>query len=77
NHIYAVPPVIHKLVNDPLVQQFDLLSVDTIASAGAPLVDQLEKNFYEMFKIPILQFYGSIGILFSNVKAKILSEDGH
>ncbi|CAG8611492.1 14525_t:CDS:10 [Dentiscutata erythropus] len=97
NHIYAVPPVIHKLVNDPLAQQFNFSSMDTIASAGAPLVYQLEKKFYEMFKIPILQLYGltetlatmhhpdptkiigpgSIGILFPNVKAKILSEDGH
>ncbi|CAG8611510.1 14526_t:CDS:2 [Dentiscutata erythropus] len=91
NHIYAVPSVIHKLVNDPLAQQFDFSSVDTIASAGAPLVNKLEKKIYEMFKIPILPFYGlteacaameptnpgSIGILFPNMKAKILSEDGH
>ncbi|KAF0540770.1 acetyl-CoA synthetase-like protein [Gigaspora margarita] len=58
NHIYAVPPIILKLVNDPLVQQFDLSSVDLIISAAAPLSDELRKKFYEMFKIPILQSYG-------------------
>ncbi|CAG8765769.1 18376_t:CDS:2, partial [Racocetra fulgida] len=57
NYIYAVPPTILKLVNDPLVQQFDLSSVDMIISATAPLSDKLKRKFYEMFKIPIFQVY--------------------
>ncbi|CAG8806962.1 11696_t:CDS:2, partial [Racocetra persica] len=58
NYIYAAPPTILKLVNDPLVQQFDLSSVDMIISATAPLNDKLKRKFYEMFKIPIFQVYG-------------------
>ncbi|CAG8446414.1 12062_t:CDS:10 [Acaulospora morrowiae] len=58
NHIYAVPPTILKLVNDPLVQQFDLSSVNVVISAAASLSDKLERKFYEMFKIPIWQTYG-------------------
>ncbi|CAG8728740.1 27217_t:CDS:10 [Dentiscutata erythropus] len=96
NHIYGVPPVIHKLVNDPLAQQFDLSSVDTIVCGASPLSDKFAKKFYEMFRIPVLQIYGlteaslvlrqpdtmenvapgSIGILCSNIKAKLLSENG-
>ncbi|CAG8620672.1 3040_t:CDS:2, partial [Racocetra persica] len=96
NHIYAVPPIIIKLVDDPVVQNYDLSSVKMVISAAAPLGDKLEKKFYEMFKIPVLQAYGltetspilhypdlinptpgSIGKLIPNVKAKILSKDGH
>ncbi|CAG8706688.1 10325_t:CDS:10 [Dentiscutata erythropus] len=58
NHIYAVPPTILKLVNDPLVQQFDLSSVEIFISAAASLSDKLERKFYEIFKIPIWQTYG-------------------
>ncbi|RIB03435.1 hypothetical protein C2G38_780357 [Gigaspora rosea] len=58
NYIYTVPPIILKLVNDPVVQNFDLSSVNLIISAAAPLSDELEKKFNEMFKIPILQAYG-------------------
>ncbi|CAG8645289.1 26322_t:CDS:10 [Dentiscutata erythropus] len=56
--IFAVPPTILKLVNDPLAQQFDLSSVNIILCGAAPLGDKLEKKFYEMFKIPIFQAYG-------------------
>ncbi|CAG8764784.1 25649_t:CDS:2, partial [Dentiscutata erythropus] len=58
NRIYAAPPIIFELVNYPLAQQFDLSSVDIIQSAGSPLDNKLERKFYEMFKIPILQVYG-------------------
>ncbi|KAF0555170.1 acetyl-CoA synthetase-like protein [Gigaspora margarita] len=58
NHIYAVPPIILRLINDPLVQQFDLSSVNLVISAAAPLSDELEKEFYKMFKIPIFQAFG-------------------
>ncbi|RIB22734.1 hypothetical protein C2G38_2173180 [Gigaspora rosea] len=58
NRIYATPPIILSLVNDPSAQQFDLSSVDMIKCGGAPLSDQSEKKFYNMFKIPILQGYG-------------------
>ncbi|KAF0561670.1 acetyl-CoA synthetase-like protein [Gigaspora margarita] len=58
NHIYATPPMIRKLVDDPLIQQFDLSSVDKVINATSPLSDKLERKFYEMFKIPIFQIYG-------------------
>ncbi|CAG8772535.1 10276_t:CDS:10 [Cetraspora pellucida] len=99
NYIHGVPPIINKLVDDPVVQDFDLSSVEMIVSGAAPLSDKLVKKFYEMFNIPILQSYGlteaalvlhysgtknskiavpgSIGTLIPNVKAKIISEDGH
>ncbi|CAG8514232.1 14834_t:CDS:10, partial [Dentiscutata erythropus] len=57
-HIHAVPPIILKLVNVSVVQKFDLSSVNMIISAAAPLSDELEKKFNEMFKVPILQCYG-------------------
>ncbi|CAG8447774.1 5351_t:CDS:10 [Dentiscutata erythropus] len=58
NQIHAVPPIILKLVNDPVVQNFDISSVNLILSAAAPLSDELEKKFNEMYKVPILQAYG-------------------
>ncbi|CAG8813309.1 16086_t:CDS:2, partial [Racocetra persica] len=95
-HIYATPSIILELVNDPLTQKFDLSSVDKILSAAARLDYKLERKFYEMFKISVLQAYGSTemaavlrcidtmknavpgssGILYPNMKAKILSVDG-
>ncbi|RIB21632.1 hypothetical protein C2G38_1999103, partial [Gigaspora rosea] len=93
-YIYTDPTIILKLVNDPLAQQYDLSSVDMVLCGAAPLRDKLERKFYEMFKIPILQGYGltetgaiticpdtsvtgSVGILTPNMKAKILSDNGH
>ncbi|RIB11180.1 hypothetical protein C2G38_2250325 [Gigaspora rosea] len=96
NRIYTTPPIILNLVNDPSAQQFDLSSVDKIICGGAPLSDQSERTFYNIFKIPISRGYGltetggiatfpdtmkkvpgSVGILFPNIKAKILSDDCH
>ncbi|RIB26738.1 hypothetical protein C2G38_2162605 [Gigaspora rosea] len=86
NLIYAAPEIILKLVNDPLAQQFNLSSVDTILSAVAPLGDKLGEEFYEMFKMPILQTYGltETGVVLrpqsdtikNAAPAKMLSEDG-
>ncbi|RIB11172.1 hypothetical protein C2G38_2204132 [Gigaspora rosea] len=58
NRIYTTPPIILNLVNDPSAQQFDLSSVDKIICGGAPLSDQSERKFYNIFKIPISQGYG-------------------
>ncbi|CAG8504098.1 7573_t:CDS:10 [Dentiscutata erythropus] len=58
NHLYAIPPILLSLVNDPSVQQYDLSSVKTALSAAAPLSDELAKNFHEKFKIPVWQAYG-------------------
>ncbi|RIB11178.1 hypothetical protein C2G38_2204141 [Gigaspora rosea] len=57
NRIYTTPPIILNLVNDPSAQQFDLSSVDKIICGGAPLSDQSERKFYNIFKIPISQGY--------------------
>ncbi|CAG8599655.1 13249_t:CDS:10 [Cetraspora pellucida] len=56
--IYATVQTIFELVNDPLTQNFDLSSVNRIISTASQLNDKLERKFYEMFKIPILQAYG-------------------
>ncbi|CAG8760344.1 8062_t:CDS:2, partial [Racocetra persica] len=58
-HIFGSPSIIFELVNDPLTQQFDLSSMDMFISAGTQLRDKLQRKFYEMFKTPILQNYGS------------------
>ncbi|RIB13036.1 hypothetical protein C2G38_2099411 [Gigaspora rosea] len=58
NHIYAVPPIILQLVNNPVVQNYDLSSVNLIISGAAPLSDELAKRCFEMFKIPTFQAYG-------------------
>ncbi|KAF0464773.1 acetyl-CoA synthetase-like protein [Gigaspora margarita] len=82
-----------RIIQATLIHQFDLSSVDAIICGAAPLNAKLERKFYEMFKIPILQIYGlteagivlqcpnatvpgSVGILYPNMKAKILSDDG-
>ncbi|KAF0525581.1 acetyl-CoA synthetase-like protein [Gigaspora margarita] len=77
NHLYATPSIVLKLVSDPLVQKYDLSSVNTILSGAAPLNDELSKQFYEKFKISIWDGYRSVGVLIPNVKVKILSHDGH
>ncbi|CAG8671985.1 34272_t:CDS:2, partial [Racocetra persica] len=58
-HIFGYPSIIFELVNDPLAQQFDLSSMNMFISAGTQLRDKLQRKFYEMFKTPILQHYGS------------------
>ncbi|CAG8450614.1 12755_t:CDS:10, partial [Cetraspora pellucida] len=62
NHICAAPSFIHELVNDPLAQNFDLSSVDRIISTAVRLDDNLERKFHEMFKIQIIEAYGSTEI---------------
>ncbi|CAG8513430.1 14607_t:CDS:2, partial [Racocetra fulgida] len=75
-HICATPSIIIELVNNPEAQKFDLSSVDRIICTAARLEYKIERKFYEMFKILILQAYGSSGVLTPHMKAKILSEDG-
>ncbi|KAF0554941.1 acetyl-CoA synthetase-like protein [Gigaspora margarita] len=58
NHIYAVPPIILQLVNNPVVQNYDLSSVNLIISGAAPLSEELAKKCFKMFKIPTFQAYG-------------------
>lgn len=41
--VYLVPPVVTFLAKSPLVDKYDLTSVDTIISGAAPLGEQLTR----------------------------------
>ncbi|CAG8821982.1 20943_t:CDS:2, partial [Cetraspora pellucida] len=58
NYIHATPPIILTLVKDPIAKTYDLSSVKVIVSAAAPLGNELERVFFNIFNIPIKQAYG-------------------
>ncbi|CAG8500245.1 5897_t:CDS:10 [Cetraspora pellucida] len=78
NFVYAVPPIILALVRSPSVESMS--SVEFIFSGAAPLSENLSKDFYNIYKIPIRQGYErencSSGVLLPNLEVKLLSEDG-
>lgn len=41
--VYLVPPVVTFLAKSPLVDNYDLTSIDTIISGAAPLGEQLTR----------------------------------
>ncbi|CAG8782546.1 22515_t:CDS:2, partial [Dentiscutata erythropus] len=58
DYIYAAPPIILDLVNDPDTKKYDLSSVKMVVSSAAPLGYELAHMFYELFKIRVKQAYG-------------------
>jgi 4-coumarate--CoA ligase len=40
---HLVPPIILRLANDPIVEKYDLTSLETVVSAAAPLSSDVEK----------------------------------
>ncbi|KAF0390613.1 acetyl-CoA synthetase-like protein [Gigaspora margarita] len=76
NYIHAVPPIILRLVKDPIVRKYDLSSVKMIVSGAVSLGYELERVFFTLFRIPIKQAFGSCGILLQSMEAKIISDDG-
>ncbi|KAF0434154.1 acetyl-CoA synthetase-like protein [Gigaspora margarita] len=56
NFIYAVPPIILELVNYPSIESMS--SVDTVFCGAAPLSKNMSDDFYNLYKIPIIQGYG-------------------
>ncbi|CAG8822160.1 14036_t:CDS:2, partial [Cetraspora pellucida] len=58
NYIHATPPIIIRLVKDPIAKIYDLSSVKIIVSAAAPLGYELECVFFNIFNVPIKQAFG-------------------
>ncbi|KAF2094361.1 acetyl-CoA synthetase-like protein [Rhizodiscina lignyota] len=56
--VYVAPPVIVRLLRDPMVKEYDLSSVRMMTSGAAPLTKELVDAVYERFKIKINQAYG-------------------
>jgi acyl-CoA synthetase (AMP-forming)/AMP-acid ligase II len=55
---YLVPPVVLALVNDPVVETFDLSSLRCINSAAAPLGGDLARRCQERLGCSVTQGYG-------------------
>ncbi|CAG8508153.1 16160_t:CDS:2, partial [Acaulospora colombiana] len=76
DYAHLVPPIILLLVKSPIVNEYDLSSLRTVTSGAASLSKSLMDDLYNTHKISIKEGYGSVGILLSNVEAKVISEDG-
>ncbi|KAL3874680.1 hypothetical protein ACJMK2_037658 [Sinanodonta woodiana] len=57
-NLYIVPPIILFMAKHPVVQKFDLSSLQFAISAAAPLGDNLTHEFMDRLKIPLAQGYG-------------------
>ncbi|KAL1623044.1 hypothetical protein SLS56_008455 [Neofusicoccum ribis] len=55
---FLVPPMILRLTRDPEVKNYDLLSLQNVFSAAAPLPLSLAEQFYNTFHVKIKQIYG-------------------
>jgi 4-coumarate--CoA ligase len=55
---YLAPHVVLLLAKDPIVNKYDLSSLQMLASAAAPLSRELADAMYERIKVPIKQAYG-------------------
>jgi long-chain acyl-CoA synthetase len=53
--LVATPTMLHMLLEEP---GFDLGSVRTVQSTGAPLAAALQRQFEERFGVPVIQNYG-------------------
>ncbi|KFB34944.1 hypothetical protein ZHAS_00000650 [Anopheles sinensis] len=61
NFLHVVPPIAVFLAKDPIVDEYDLSSVQTIACGAAPLSREVEELIYARLKVPglrIRQGYG-------------------
>ena len=58
NMAYLVPPVILFLGNDPLVEQYDIGSLEYILSGAAPLGEEQSLSISAHIQCPIVQGYG-------------------
>ncbi|KAH7484695.1 putative 4-coumarate--CoA ligase 1 [Phytophthora ramorum] len=57
-HLTLVPPLVLFLAKHPIVDKFDLSSVKTIWSAGAPLGKEVERAVTKRMRALVLQGYG-------------------
>ncbi|KAL4158315.1 hypothetical protein PRNP1_004093 [Phytophthora ramorum] len=58
-HLTLVPPLVLFLAKHPIVDKFDLSSVKTIWSAGAPLGKEVERAVTKRMRALVLQGYGT------------------
>jgi len=64
-----VPPVLQFLAAHPMVDRYDLSSLETISCGAAPLGASLERQAAERLKCPVLQGFGmteSSGVVFTS-----------
>ena len=57
-HLYVVPPIVIALARHPLVDQFDLSSVQLVNSGAAPLDEGLQRACAERLHCLVTQGYG-------------------
>jgi acyl-CoA synthetase (AMP-forming)/AMP-acid ligase II len=57
-HLAVVPPVLQFLASHPLVNSYDLSSIEVIGCGAAPLGPDLEQNASERLKCKVGQGYG-------------------
>jgi acyl-CoA synthetase (AMP-forming)/AMP-acid ligase II len=65
----VVPPVLHFLATHPLVDRYDLSSLEAVGCGAAPLGAALERQASERLKCPVLQGFGmteSSGAVFTS-----------
>ncbi|KAH7484693.1 hypothetical protein KRP22_005855 [Phytophthora ramorum] len=56
--VYIVPPIVQFLAQHPVVDKYDLSSLNQLASGAAPLGDELVDTIHKRLGIPVLQSYG-------------------
>ncbi|BFZ63398.1 hypothetical protein YB2330_004520 [Saitoella coloradoensis] len=57
-YVYAVPPIILQLAKDPIVDNYDLSSLEMFNCGAAPLTKELTLEATERLRVPIKQGYG-------------------
>jgi acyl-coenzyme A synthetase/AMP-(fatty) acid ligase len=55
---YVVPPILLGLSKAPIVDNYDLTSLETFMSAAAPLTKEIVNAVWHRLKIPVKQAYG-------------------
>ncbi|ETP43704.1 hypothetical protein F442_09611 [Phytophthora nicotianae P10297] len=56
--VYVVPPIVQFLAKHPLVDKYDLSSLNRLASGAAPLGGELFDAIQNRLGLPVLQSYG-------------------
>ena len=69
-----MPPVVTFLTKSPLVANYDLTSIDTIASGAAPLGKELIIALKDRFPFVVNVGQGKVG---SCLDSSLMSKNGH
>ncbi|OMJ09701.1 4-coumarate-CoA ligase-like 7 [Smittium culicis] len=56
---HMVPPMIIRLVNDPIADKFDLSSIEYIMTAAAPLSQEIELKLCAKYDVKVAEIYGT------------------